>query len=127
MVATKRQYTVTYRKVLMMKFTAETVKDAAIEALENLKGKEIVTLDVKALTSVTDYMLVCTGSSSRHVKSLADNVYIELKKQGLQALSVEGKIGSDWVLVDFGDVVVHVMLDEARNFYELEKLWSVPA
>ncbi|MCR8921213.1 ribosome silencing factor [Dasania sp. GY-MA-18] len=110
-----------------MKFTAETLKDAAFEALDDLKGKDIVTLDVKGLTSVTDYMLVCTGSSNRHVKSLADNVYTELKKQGLQALSVEGDSGSEWVLVDFGDVVVHVMLEEARNFYELEKLWSVPA
>lgn len=110
-----------------MNFSAETIKDAAFEALDDLKAKEIVSLDVRGLTSVTDYMLVCTGSSNRHVKSLANNVYTELKKKGLQALSVEGDGNAEWVLVDFGDVVVHVMLEEARNFYELEKLWSVPA
>ena len=110
-----------------MAMTVKKIKNAAFEALDNLKAKDITTLDVKSLTSVTDYMLICTGSSSRHVKSLADNVYIELKKQGLQALSVEGAAGSDWVLVDFGDVVVHIMLQEARDFYELEKLWTVPA
>ena len=111
-----------------MTFSPEAIRDASFEALDDLKGKDIITLDVKSLTSVTDYMVICTGSSNRHVKSLADNVYTELKKQGLQALSVEGDAGSaEWVLVDFGDVVVHVMLEEARNFYELEKLWSVPA
>lgn len=110
-----------------MTMNADVLKEAASKALDDLKGKDIVCLDVKGLTSVTDYMLICTGSSSRHVKSLADNVYLELKKQGEQALSVEGGAGAEWVLVDFGDVVVHVMLEEARNFYELEKLWTVPA
>ena len=110
-----------------MTMTPEALKEAVFEALDDLKAKDIVCLDVKALTSVTDYMVICTGSSSRHVKSLADNVNVELKKLGEKALSIEGAAGSDWVLVDFGDVVVHVMLEEARNFYELEKLWSVPA
>ena len=111
-----------------MSLTAEQLKEAAFEALDDLKAKDIVVLDVKPLTSVTDYMVICTGTSNRHVKSLADNVYTELKKQGEQALSVEGDAGNaEWVLVDFGDVVVHVMLEQAREFYELEKLWSVPA
>lgn len=98
-----------------------------VEALDDLKAKDIVTLDVREMTGMTDQMVICTGTSSRHVRSLASNVATEAKKQGVMALGVEGDNGSDWVLVDFGDIVVHVMMAEAREFYELEKLWSVPA
>lgn len=110
-----------------MNLSAQTIKDAVISSLEDLKAKDIVCIDVKKLTSVADYMVICTGTSTRHVKSLADNVYVDLKKLGEQARSVEGDAGAEWVLVDFGDVLVHVMLEQARDFYELEKLWSVPA
>lgn len=107
--------------------TAEDLKTLVCQALEDLKGKEIVALDVRALTGVTDWMVFCTGTSTRHVKSLADNVEEEAKKQGVRAIGVEGKQMSDWVLVDFGDVVVHVMAPEARAFYDLERLWTTPA
>lgn len=96
----------------------------AVEALENLKAQDIVTIDVTALSDVMDNLIVATGTSNRHVKSLAANVVDELKKQGLQPIGIEGMDSSDWVLVDYGTAVVHVMLPQTRQFYDLEKLWS---
>lgn len=107
---------------------ADEIKTLALEALDDLKGKNIVTLDVREVTDIADYMVICTGTSNRHVKSLADNVALELKKRGCQALGLEGvSQASEWALVDFGDVVVHVMLPDTRDFYDLERLWSTPA
>lgn len=103
----------------------EEIKDIALEALDDLKGRDAITLDVRAMTDITDYMLVCTGTSNRHVKSLADNVALTLKKRGCPAMSIEGVDHSaEWALVDFGEVIVHVMLPETRDFYDLERLWS---
>lgn len=102
----------------------EAIKDAVVTALENLKGKDIVVLDVRKLTGITDYMVMCSGTSNRHVKSLAENVEIELKKAGCPPMGTEGAQVSDWVLVDLSDVIVHVMTSEARAFYDLERLWS---
>ena len=104
----------------------EEIKNVALNALEDLKAKDVVTLDVRGLTGVTDFMVVCTGTSNRHVKSLTNNVSVELKKQGFKPQGIEGGQVADWMLVDAGDVVVHVMLPEARDFYDLERLWSVP-
>lgn len=104
---------------------ADQIKSLAIEALEDVKAKDIVTLDVRNLTDVADYMIFASGTSNRHVKSLAENVSVEGKKQGVAPLGKEGDEG-DWVLVDFGDVVVHVMLPETRSFYDLERLWTNP-
>ncbi len=104
---------------------ADEIKDLALEALDDLKGKSIVTLDVREMTDITDYMLICTGTSNRHVKSLADNVALTLKQRGCQAIGVEGvDQAAEWALVDFGEVVVHVMLPDTRDFYDLERLWS---
>lgn len=94
-------------------------------ALEDLKALEPVVLDVRELSSVMDWLVVASGTSSRHVKSLANNVLMKAKEQGVRPLGVEGERGGEWVLVDFGDVVVHVMQPAARNFYDLERLWSV--
>ena len=94
-------------------------------ALEDLKALEPVVLDVRELSSVMDWLVVASGTSSRHVKSLANNVLMKAKEQGARPLGVEGERGGEWVLVDFGDVVVHVMQPAARNFYDLERLWSV--
>ncbi len=96
----------------------------AVEALEDLKGQDIVVLDVTTLSDVMDDMIVVTGTSNRHVKSLASNVVDELKKQGHKPIGVEGLDAADWVLVDYGTVVVHVMLPQTRDFYDLEKLWT---
>lgn len=96
----------------------------ALEALEDLKGEDILTLDVTGLSDVMDYMIIATGSSNRHVKSLANNVVEEGKAKGYRPIGVEGMTEGEWVLVDYGDTVVHVMQRTTREFYELEKLWS---
>jgi len=94
-------------------------------ALEDLKAEDIVELDVKGKTSVADVIFVASGNSGRHVKSIANNVVMEAKHAGNQPLGVEGETDADWVLVDLGDVVVHVMQAQAREFYDLEGLWKV--
>jgi ribosome-associated protein len=103
------------------------LKNLVIDALDDLKGVNIVDLDVTALTDVMDYLVIASGTSNRHVKSLAENVLMRAKEAGHRPLGVEGQGGAEWVLVDFGDVVVHVMLPAARDFYDLERLWSTPA
>ena len=103
---------------------AEQLKKLVVEALDDLKAVNTVTLDVTGLTDVMDYLVVASGTSNRHVKSLADNVCMEAKKQGQRALGVEGEDAGEWVLVDFGDIVVHVMLPATRDFYDLERLWA---
>jgi ribosome-associated protein len=95
-------------------------------ALEDLKAVNTVTLDVRSLTDVMDYLVITSGTSNRHVKSLASHVAAEAKQQGIYPLGTEGESGGEWVLVDFGDVVVHVMLPATRDFYDLERLWVVP-
>ncbi len=107
--------------------TTDELKPIVIAALEDLKGREIVALDVRALTNVADCMIFCSGTSNRHVKSLADNAMMEAKKRGAHVLGVEGEDAGEWVLVDFGDIVLHVMLPETRAFYDLERMWSAPA
>ena len=103
---------------------SEQLKQAVMAALEDLKARHIVALDVRHLTDMTDYMLIATGTSNRHVKALAENVNDELRKHDLRPIGTEGEQLAEWVLVDYGDVVVHVMLPETRAFYDLERLWS---
>ncbi len=105
---------------------AESMKSLVVDALEDLKAINIVTLDVADMTDVMDFLVIASGTSNRHVKSLADNVCMEAKKQGMRPLGVEGEDAGEWVLVDFGDVVVHVMLPATRDFYDLERLWVNP-
>ncbi|GAB6067921.1 ribosome silencing factor [Methylothermus subterraneus] len=96
-----------------------------LDALEDLKAKEVSVLDVRGKTSITDYMVVASGTSERHVRALADKVVEKLAEHKFKPLGVEGEHSRDWVLVDAGDVIVHVMLPETRSFYQLEKLWQV--
>jgi ribosome-associated protein len=100
------------------------LKDKIIAALEDVKGRQIVALDVRELTDMTDYMVIASGSSNRQVKALAENVIDEMRQQGLRPIGSEGEAAADWILLDFADVVVHIMLPEARTFYDLERLWS---
>lgn len=103
--------------------TPETLTALVINALDDLKGVNPVTLDVRELSNVMDYLVICSGTSSRHVKSLADNVSRKAKEAGQMPLGVEGEDAGEWVLVDLGDVVVHVMQPATRDFYDLERLW----
>lgn len=102
----------------------DALKTLVIDALEDLKAQDIAVLDVSRLTSVTDLMVVASGTSSRHVAALADNVVQAAKEQGIPPLGVEGENGADWVLVDLGNLVVHVMMPETRQLYDLERLWA---
>ncbi|MCK5386649.1 MAG: ribosome silencing factor [Gammaproteobacteria bacterium] len=98
--------------------------DLAVEALEDIKGIDIKVLDVVNKSSVTDIMIFASGNTSRQVKALANNVADKAKKAGSPALGIEGDDSNEWVLVDLGDVVVHVMQPSIREFYNLEKLWG---
>jgi ribosome-associated protein len=95
------------------------------KATEELKAKDLVEIDVIGKSSVADYMVIASGTSSRHVKSIADEVVKFAKALGVMPLGVEGEREAEWVLVDLGDVVVHVMLPRVREFYALERLWTV--
>lgn len=98
--------------------------DLALKALDDLKALDIRVLDVGEKSTITEIMIIATGTSTRHVKAIADNLALEAKRQGNQPLGIEGDNGSDWVLIDLVDVVVHVMLQQTRDFYNLEKLWD---
>lgn len=104
---------------------AEQILKIVQDVLDERKGQNITTLDVRGKTSFTDYMVVVTGTSDRHLRSLCDYVAEKLKESGIKPLGIEGDLGSDWVLLDLGDVIVHAMNAQARGFYQLEKLWSV--
>lgn len=106
---------------------SEQLLKLVIDALEDRKGVDIHAIDMKGKSNITDVMVIASGTSSRHVKSLAENVVEEAKKQGCRPLGVEGEQQGEWVLVDLGDVVVHVMQPQVRDFYGLERLWSVEA
>lgn len=108
-----------------MALSPEDIKNLALNAVEEMKAKDVVCLDVKPLTSMADYMIVCSGTSNRHVKSIAGQVVEDSKKAGHQPAGVEGEDSAEWVLVDLADVIVHVMLPDTRKFYDLEKLWSM--
>ena len=94
-------------------------------AVEELKAKDVVEIDVRGKTSVTDHLVIASGTSTRHVKSIADEVVRYAKQAGMMPLGVEGQRDADWVLVDLGDIIVHVMLPRIREFYGLERLWTV--
>ena len=104
--------------------TAE-LRKTVIAALEELKAKDVREIDVRGKTSIADLLVIASGTSARHVKSIADEVVKFAKKAGVMPLGVEGEQEAEWVLVDLGDVIVHVMLPRIREFYGLERLWTV--
>ena len=104
---------------------SDRLLEIVLAALDDIKGVDIKVIDVRGLTSITDRMVIVSGTSTRHIKAMADNVVLETKQNGFPALGVEGENGSEWVLVDLADVVVHIMMPDIREFYALEKLWSV--
>ena len=107
-------------KVAKAKKTQQWIQDA----LEDAKTQNIAVLDVRKISDFTDYMVIATGTSNRHVQSSADKVVETLRGQGVRSVGIEGKQLGDWALIDFGDVVVHIMREQTRDFYNLEKLWS---
>ena len=104
--------------------TSEELRDLAVKELDDMKGVDIASIDVRTLTTITDYMVICTGRSTRHVKALADSVAAKAKEMHAAHVRTEGERESEWVLVDLGDVVVHIMLAATRAFYSLEDLWE---
>ncbi len=104
---------------------SEQLSDLIINALDDIKAKDIVRLDVRNLTTVTDYMIVASGTSRRHVQALADKVVEKSKAAGHAPIGIEGEEGGEWILIDLQDALVHIMLPKVREFYNLEKLWSL--
>lgn len=102
----------------------EQVKALVQRELDEIKAREVSVLDVRQLTSMADYLLICCGTSTRHCKSIAQHIVEKAKAAGLTPLGVEGEQAGDWILVDLGDVILHVMLRDARDYYQLEKLWD---
>ena len=100
------------------------LQDFVVDKIDDLKGQDIITIDVHGNSSITDCLITCTGPSTRHVMSIADHVVQESRAAGLLPMGVEGENVADWIVVDLGDVIVHVMQEESRRLYELEKLWS---
>ncbi len=107
----------------------EQLRDTIVNALEDLKGQDIRVLDVRGRCSFTDLMVFVSGTSDRHVKSLAGNVEDKVREAGVKPLGIEGddQAQANWVLIDLGEAVVHVMLPETREYYQLEKLWAAAA
>ena len=103
---------------------AEQIKDQVVDALEDVKGVDIRVIDIADISDFADYMLVASGTSDTHVKALARSASDKLRSQGVIPLNEDGADVGEWVLVDFGDVVLHVMRPEVREYYDLEKLWD---
>lgn len=101
------------------------VRDFAVKTLEDMKGQDIVSLDIQKLSTIADYMVVVTGTSSRHVKSLSEEVSKRIKETGMSVRGMEGQEQAEWILLDLGDVIVHVMQAPVRKLYDLESLWNM--
>jgi ribosome-associated protein len=103
---------------------AKKMQQLVSKALDDAKGEDIQVLDVRKLADFADYLVIASGTSSRHVSSMADKVIDKMREAGVRPLGVEGQDGGEWVLIDFGDVVAHVMRPQTRELYALEKLWG---
>tara|TARA_X000001036_G_C20508149_1_gene736851 strand:- start:143 stop:490 length:348 start_codon:yes stop_codon:yes gene_type:complete len=103
---------------------ADDLKKIIKTSLDNNKARDIVTINLKKKSYIADYMIIATGTSSRHLQSLSENIVTELKKNGINNCKIEGKDSNFWKLVDAIDIIVHIFHPEKRNFYDLEKMWS---
>jgi ribosome-associated protein len=106
------------------RLNSKELADLVVDALDDMKGQDIRCINVEELTSITDYMVIVTGTSNTHLKALADSASKKVKEAGHAIAGVEGKLASEWVLVDMGGVVVHIMVAPVRALYNLEELWS---
>ena len=106
------------------KLTDDALNAFIIEKIEDMKGRDIELLDIKNKANFADYMIVSSGNSSRHVKSIAQSVAAECRAEGVEPLGIEGNDVGEWSLVDLGNVIVHIMTDSTRDLYQLEQLWS---
>ncbi|MEX0941197.1 MAG: ribosome silencing factor [Pseudomonadales bacterium] len=104
---------------------SDDLKQVVLDALEDAKARDVVWLDVTKQTDITDYMVVASGTSSRHVKSIVQQTIEDASKSGVKPVGVEGMEDGEWILIDLVDIVVHVMLPKVREFYDLERLWSM--
>ena len=104
---------------------SEQLSTLVIDALDDIKAQDITRLDVRDMTTVTDYMIIASGTSNRHVQALAENVAEKAKAAGHRPIGIEGEENAEWILLDLQDALVHVMLPKVREFYNLEKLWSL--
>ena len=102
---------------------SEQILTQALDALADIKAQNVLSIDVRNLTGIAEYMVIASGTSTRHVKALADNVVEKCKEAGFRPLGVEGERDAEWVLIDLAGVIVHVMLPTTRRFYDLERLW----
>lgn len=113
------------RKQAVSPKPAPDLRQQVHAALEELKARDVKEIDVRGKTGITDWMVIASGTSTRHVKSIADEVARFAKRIGVPPIGVEGEREAEWVLVDLGDVIVHVMLPRVRELYALERLWGV--
>jgi ribosome-associated protein len=124
---TKAAAKTTGRKKAVRPSQADKLKSVVIDALADMKALEVKVLDVRGLTDIADYMVIASGTSDRHVRSVAERVVERTKEAGFRPHGVEGQQDSEWVLIDLNDMIVHVMLPRVREFYGLEKLWDMTA
>lgn len=103
---------------------SDSLTQFAIDKIDDMKGRDVVSIDVKNKSSFTDFMVVASGNSNKHVQSIAEHVALEAKSHDIEVIGIEGQDVGEWCLIDLGEVVVHVMTDAARDLYELEKLWG---
>ncbi len=103
---------------------AERILETVLESLDDSKAENVVTLDIQGKSALADYMIVASGRSQRHVNAVADHLISAFKDAGLGTARVEGLSSADWILIDAGDVIVHVFRPEVREFYQLEKMWA---
>lgn len=103
---------------------SEALTAFVADKLDDLKGRDIITLKISDKANFADYMVICSGNSNRHVKSLSQHLATECRANGIEPLGIEGNDVGEWSLVDLGDVVVHIMMDDARDRYQLEQLWA---